>query len=303
MSQLKKVLVVAENESAILELTAGAAFLGEHTELIYAGNQDMAWNAEIAYYAGDLQDASFLSYTSAILSVVNETQPSLIMTEATKNGRHLAAAIATAFNSSVLTDALEISVEENTVVSTRMVYGGAAAKKEKSLGGIAVTCVGAGVFEAKQIKKTKNISPLNMGESKIRLLERRGKAVKTVNLSAAKCVVGVGRGFGSAENVDIAKRFAEALGGEVGCSRPVGEEEKWLPKETYLGISGVMIKPDVYIACGISGQVQHMTGVNQAKTIIAINKDKGAPIFEKCDYGIVGDLKKILPALTDKIKG
>jgi electron transfer flavoprotein alpha subunit len=82
----------------------------------------------------------------------------------------------------------------------------------------------------------------------------------------------------------------------------VAEEEKWMPKEAYIGVSGVMIKPELYIACGISGQVQHMTGVNQARIIIAVNKDSSAPIFEKCDYGIVGDLNTVLPALIQKLK-
>ncbi len=82
----------------------------------------------------------------------------------------------------------------------------------------------------------------------------------------------------------------------------MAEEEKWMPKEAYIGVSGVMIKPELYIACGISGQVQHMTGVSQARTIVAVNKDSGAPIFEKCDYGIVGDLNTVLKALIQAFK-
>lgn len=136
----------------------------------------------------------------------------------------------------------------------------------------------------------------------IRLLERRAKEEKSVNLNAAKIVIGAGRGFGCAENLALARELAAAIGAEVGCSRPVAEEEKWMPKEAYIGVSGVMIKPELYIACGISGQVQHMTGVSQARTIVAVNKDSGAPIFEKCDYGIVGDLNTVLKALIQAFK-
>ena len=121
-----------------------------------------------------------------------------------------------------------------------------------------------------------------------------------MNLAAAKVVVGVGRGLEREENLSLARDLAAAIGGEVGCSRPVAEGEKWMPRETYIGVSGVMIKPELYIACGISGQVQHMAGVNQSRVIVAINKDKSAPIFKQCDYGIVGDLSVVLPALTKK---
>ena len=92
--------------------------------------------------------------------------------------------------------------------------------------------------------------------------------------------------------------LAQKMGAELACSRPIAEGEKWMPKNRYPGVSGVVVKPEVYVACGISGQVQHMVGVNEARVIIAVNKDKNAPIFKHCDYGIVGDLNKVVPALT-----
>lgn len=99
----------------------------------------------------------------------------------------------------------------------------------------------------------------------------------------------------------MAEQLAAAIGAEVGCTRPIAEEEKWMDKARYIGVSGVMAKPELYIGIGISGQVQHMVGVSSARTIIAINSDKNAMIFNQCDYGIVGDLKTVLPALTAKL--
>jgi electron transfer flavoprotein alpha subunit len=98
------------------------------------------------------------------------------------------------------------------------------------------------------------------------------------------------------------EEFTALIKAELGCSRPLAEGVNWLPRERYIGVSGAIIKPEVYFAIGISGQVQHMVGVNQAKVIIAINKDKTAPIFQQCDYGVIGDLYKILPALQERIK-
>ncbi|HBR09149.1 MAG TPA: electron transfer flavoprotein subunit alpha, partial [Clostridiales bacterium] len=123
-----------------------------------------------------------------------------------------------------------------------------------------------------------------------------------VNLPAAKRVIGVGRGFSNEEDLELARDLAKAIGAEIGCTRPIAEESKWMPRETYIGVSGVMLKPELYFAIGLSGQVQHTVGINQSGTIIAINKDKEAPIFRYADYGIVGDLRKILPQLSGLLK-
>ncbi|NLF34817.1 MAG: electron transfer flavoprotein subunit alpha/FixB family protein, partial [Clostridiales bacterium] len=160
-----------------------------------------------------------------------------------------------------------------------------------------------GVFEARgETPAGDMIELLAVPAAGIRFKGRTVKAVQRVNLAAAKKVVSVGRGLGAAEHLSCVNDFAAVIGAEIGCSRPVAEEEKWLPKERYIGISGCMVKPDLYIAAGISGQVQHMVGANQSGTIVAINKDKSAPIFKQCDYGIVGDLRTVLPALTERLK-
>lgn len=114
-------------------------------------------------------------------------------------------------------------------------------------------------------------------------------------------MVSVGRGIGSKENIAIAEELAKEIGAEIACSRPVAENEKWMEHERYVGISNLMLKPDLYLAVGISGQIQHMVGANGSQTIMAINKDKNAPIFQFADYGIVGDVMKILPALTRQL--
>ncbi len=96
--------------------------------------------------------------------------------------------------------------------------------------------------------------------------------------------------------------FAKAVGGVVGCSRPIAEDLRWLPEEQYIGLSGQKVNPKLYVACGISGQIQHLTGIRNSKVIVSINNDPKAPIFEFSDYGIVGDLYTILPILTDAVR-
>lgn len=113
------------------------------------------------------------------------------------------------------------------------------------------------------------------------------------------CLVKIGRGLTKQEDLEMVYAFAAKLGAEVGCSRPIAQGENWMAISRYIGVSGVMLKPDIYVALGISGQVQHTVGVRDAKIIIAVNKDKNAPIFKQCDYGIVGDIYKVVPALTE----
>ena len=119
-----------------------------------------------------------------------------------------------------------------------------------------------------------------------------------MDLSKAKRVVGVGRGLAAQDDLKMVHELAAVLNAEVGCSRPIAEGENWMERERYIGVSGVLLKSDLYLTLGISGQIQHMVGANASQTIFAINKDKNAPIFQYADYGIVGDAVKILPALT-----
>ena len=134
--------------------------------------------------------------------------------------------------------------------------------------------------------------------------ERAGRAVSAEPLGRtaadpadAEVVVAVGRGFAEEGQLQPAKDLAAKLGGAIACTRPLSEGEGWLPKELYVGVSGISVSPKLYIACGISGQMQHMVGCNRSGAIFAINKDKNAPIFKQCDFGLVGDVNDVLPKL------
>lgn len=288
MSKLQNVWVVAETENAFAELIAGAATLGDRITVL---------RCECG------ESESWLNCIPPIADIVKDAKPNLVLVSATQNGRLTAGAIAAAMETSVLAEAVELAVKDGMVIGKRIAHGGAAFKTERASGNTIVATVGAGVFESnpaqmkEQAAETVLVSP---AESKVRLIEKRRKESRTVNLPAAQAIVGVGRGFGSEENLKLAYALAEAIGAEVGCSRPVAEENKWLPKEFYIGVTGVKIKPNVYVCCGISGQIQHLTGANASKSIVAINKDSAAPIFKQCDFGIVADLTKVLPALTEK---
>lgn len=311
MSKINKVWVIAEKESVLAQLLAGGRQLGEEVAAVVLGTKEetdkaISLGADKIYWLGERKAENlYEDYAPTISRLLKQECPELVLVQPSKRGKLLAGRLAASIGTSVLVDAAEIKVEEKVQV-THMVYGGAAFRTEQALTETAIATVGAGVYTALSEDASRQGTVVNVDfvepQHKVKLIEKKNKEGAAVNLSAAKRVVGIGRGIANQEDIKLAQELAEQIGAEVGCSRPIAEGVNWLPTERYIGVSGAILKPEVYLAVGISGQVQHMVGVNQAKVIIAVNKDKAAPIFKHADYGIIGDLYKVLPLLTEKFK-
>ena len=205
-------------------------------------------------------------------------------------------------SAAVSNDASTVTQQDGRATVKHMVYGGLAMGEETLSTPFAVLTLSSGTFEAQQPDATRSgvthsVAWQAPGITVTRTATQPRQS-NSVDLDKARLVVSVGRGIGSKENISLAQALCQAIGAELACSRPVAENEKWMEHERYVGISNLMLKPELYLAVGISGQIQHMVGANGAQTIFAINKDKNAPIFQYADYGIVGDALKILPALT-----
>lgn len=299
MNKLNSVWIFAEGTEECTILSSYAKNLSNNVTLIYVGAKEEAVGADKAYYVNRPEE-SVVNIAPAAAALIKENQPDLVLTYTGRNGRLAAGLIAAQLGTTVLTDLSELSVE-NGITGTHMVYGGVATKKEKALTASAVACVGAGLFPVAEQSPVSVIEELPV-ESMIRVVGKKAKEAKKTNLAAAKRIVVAGRGAANEEALVMLQALADAIGGEMGCTRPIAEEEKLMPRETYIGVSGLMLKPELYIGVGISGQVQHMVGVNNAKTIIAINKDKDAAIFKQCDFGIIGDMNAVVPALVEALK-
>lgn len=310
MALLNKILVFAENSAAYSELCAGGFQLGKEVVATVLGTKDMAEQvSELGaktYWLGEKADGRMLEdYTTEIAKVISKEKPTLILIRSSKRGRLIAGKLSVMLEAGIVTDATEFEVEsESSVRIKHLVYGGTAVRTEKPRSEIAIALIGSGLFEVLsssvkgELIVVENVEP----QSTIICRETRPKQGESVDLGSARRVIGVGRGIASQDDLAMVQELASAISAEMACSRPIAEGVNWMPKSRYIGVSGAMIKPDLYLAAGISGQVQHMVGVSNAKTIVAVNKDKNAPIFQQADYGIVGDIYKVIPALTELLK-
>ena len=299
--KVKKVLALTDNDSQVQELASAAVELGEEVVLVYGGEKDAAVGAARAYWLGDFKNSTFINSVSDVVAIVAKEQPDLVLVCNSTNGRLAAGYISVANDVAVMSDASSVEVTDGGIVTTRMVYGGAAIKTDKSTSAMTVIVLASGAFPVVDLPKTEAVEDVSVTGSAVSFVSKQPKTGKTINLGLAKRVVAVGRGVPNEELMNDINKIADALEAGVGCTRPIAEDNHWLPKETYIGVSGVMMKPDFYIGFGISGQIHHMVGINSARTLIAVNKDKNAPIFQQCDYGMIADVTEVLPKLAEKL--
>ena len=193
---------------------------------------------------------------------------------------------------------------DGTLTARRAIYGGVA-EGTLSLPVAPVVCLfAAGKFDGAVAGAAVPVDRRQLQVPPHAIAHVRDEPVaKTVDLAGANVVVSVGRGFARAEDIDLVKPLVQALGAELGCSRPIAEDFKWLPKERLVGLTGTSVNADLYLALGISGQVQHLTGIKGARLVVAVNNDAKAPLVRNADYVIIDDLYKVIPELVAALGG
>ena len=307
-----------------------AAKLEEKVTAVLVGSDVAGLVDELAKYGADrvivvddpeLKDYRTEPYAHALASVINEYKPDIMLVGATAIGRDLGPRVSARVATVLTADCTVLEIgdfpmvalpnqeqKHNQLLMTRPAFGG------NTIATIAcpdnrpqMATVRAGVMQkidpiegaqAEVINYNPGFTPDN---KYVEIMEIVKDVTDTVDISEAKILVSGGRGVGSKENFKLLEDLAEVLGGTVSCSRAV-VDNGWLPKELQVGQTGKTVRPQVYFAIGISGAIQHTAGMEESDIIIAINKDETAPIFDVADYGIVGDLNKIVPILTAKIK-
>jgi electron transfer flavoprotein alpha subunit len=243
-------------------------------------------------------------YVLAFEQLIRKLQPAYVVFPHSYQVRDFVPRLATRFGQVLIGDV--IAIEAGPSFVRQLFQGKINATYRHSGDGPCFVSVQAGAFRADApcggTTTIHHIVPDIAAENiRTRPSERFRDAAQTVDLGAAQMIVGVGRGIKDAANIPLAQELATALGAELGASRPICDNG-WLPMERQIGSSGQTIAPKLYLALGISGAIQHLVGIKGSQCVVAVNKDPGAPIFEAADYGIVGDLMEVVPALTAAVK-
>ena len=318
------ILVFIEHRNGVLNKTsleAIAAAQGLATELqqtvsaVILGADVAALAQEIAAYDlakvvtatnAALRDYTPDGYTAAMESVVRALDPQLVVMPHTYLVRDYAPKLAARFGKSLISDCIRAQVSGSAITFTRRIFLGKLDADVVSDGAAPVFATfQSGAYRPDQAQKGSGAQvedmPVEVGEIRMTPEAPFQEVKQAVDLSKADIIVAVGRGIKSKDNLALAEKLAEALGGDLAASRPICDAE-WLPIDRQIGSSGQTVAPKLYVALGISGAIQHLVGMKNSGTIVAINKDPEAPIFDIADYGIVGDLFEAVPVLTEEIK-
>ena len=244
-------------------------------------------------------------YRKAVQTAIEAIKPSTVLFAHSAIGRDLAPAIAAHYKAGQVSDVIGIELQGNQVIYTRPVYAGKAFTKNGISGDLAIVTIRPNnlpVSEATQASGTaKNLDVSFVDDLRSTIKDVVKKVSGGVDLTEAKIIVSGGRGVKSAEGFEPLRELASVLGAAVGASRGACDAG-YCDYSMQIGQTGKVVTPDLYIACGISGAIQHLAGMSNAKVIVAINKDPEAPIFKVADYGIVGDLFDVVPALTQELR-
>jgi len=312
------VLVYSDDEKNMLELIAKAKDvskeLDEKVTAVVFDTDDESLAKKYIMHGADrvfmvktgLNTFKGEEYTDAMEKILEETNEEVVIVGSTKNGKELASRLAAKLDTGCVIDCINLYVKDGKLTTERVVYSGNAIAVERFNSKPAVVTIPPKVFDplpedesraGEVIKKEVKVDGYPS-----RIVDVKEMKTGEVNVEDAEIIVSCGRGFKKKEDIQLVEELAKVLRGTTGCSRPIAADLKWLSEDHWIGLSGHKVKPKLYIAVGISGQIQHIAGMRDSDVVVAINKDPEALIFKSADYGIVGDLYEVLPKLTNAVK-
>ena len=318
------ILVFAEHRDGVLNKTSFeaiaaaqslAAELGQTVTAVLVGSGAEGLAQEVAgydvsrvVYAENEKLAQYTpdGYTDAVEQVVRSASPQYVILPHTYLVRDFAPKLAARFQKGLISDCIRAQVDAGRVTFSRRIFLGKIDADVTSDGEPPVFATfQSGAYRGDQAKKGEGAPvekmAVEVGQIRMKPEAPFQEVKQAVDLTKADVIVAIGRGIKSKENIALAEQLAQALGGDIAASRPICDAE-WLPIDRQIGSSGQTVAPKLYVALGISGAIQHLVGMKNSGTIVAINKDPEAPIFDIADYGIVGDLFEAVPVLTEEIK-
>lgn len=296
------------------EMLSEAKKFGDEVSAVVFGKGVEGLAAEFAKYGADkvyVADADVFAnyntgaYVAQLVAMINEFNPNAVLFAHTFNGRDLASRLAQKLDAGLATDAIAAEVSAGKGVFTRAIYAGKALSKVEITTSPILATIRAGVFEVAEAAAAGEVVKPAIAATDADVYQIVKEFIPTVSarpeLTEADVVVTGGRGIKGPDGVKIVEELADLLGGAVGGSR-ASIDSGWLGHELQVGQTGKVVNPNVYVAAGVSGAIQHLAGMSSSKFIVAINTDTEAPIFNVSDFGVVGDLFKVIPILIDELK-
>ncbi len=306
---MANVLIFSEQDTGAFELLSKARELG--TPAIAAlGKTNVGgyfeYGAQQVFVGEDARLSEFNAdgYADALAQIADASGATIVLIGSTKRGKELAGRLAQKLGCGAVMDAIGLAMQDGKIVAQRYALGGNTIATDVITSARQVIAVMPKTFEAvKQPVSGETVRvELKLREPRVKIVERKAKPAATANVEGAETLIVVGKGFAKQEDLGLAEALAHALNGEIGCTRALAADYHWLGEERMIGISGKKCKPRLMVSLGVSGQIQHTVGILGSKLIVAINKDKGAPIFKIADYGIVGDLYQVVPRLAERLR-
>lgn len=248
-----------------------------------------------------LADYTTDAYTNVLTELIHASDPAVIIMGASAQGKDLAGRLAARLDAGVAMDCVGIKIDNGNLTYTRPMFGGKILADVEIEGNPQIVAIRPNVMNVNEVSKNCVIEKpaVQVGELKTRVVEKKMETGDKIELTEADIIVSGGRGTGG--DYAVIEALANELGAAVGASRSA-VDEGWRPHSDQVGQTGKTVSPTLYVACGISGAIQHLAGMSTSKYIVAINKDEEAPIFSRADYGITGDLFEVVPAITEEVK-
>ncbi len=312
------VLIYSNDRKLALEMLAKGRELadeqGKQLTVAVISNKDTATDEYIRHGADkvfvahmDMDSFKVEEYTDILAGIMEKTGAETVLIGSNRDGKELAPRLASLLDTGCVTDITDVYIKDGDLTAERVIYSGNAVAVERFIKKPHIMTVPGKLFDplppddsrvGEVITENIDFEPY---PSKIINIQRM--VSEGINVEDAVSIVSCGRGFKNREDMTLAEELADLLpGNTMGCSRPISADLKWMTEDHWIGLSGHKVKPKLYFAIGISGQIQHIAGMRDSDIIVAINKDPEALIFKSADYGIVGDLYQVLPKLVDAIK-